>query len=194
MEPTWGRQHPVMLPSGHRVVARRISLVSLLWAGGFPNELTAMVWKMFNQEVDPAKFGQDPESLRKMVGIIEQVVPAVLVTPTVARCKACQATHHMGALPDGHEVPQSAVTEGSDGLVQGTVALADIPDVDKQWLLLFGQGLIRTEEERHAAGEAPGPEGFRDEPVRPDAGPAGAAVRTAPLSDGRPATPEPAGA
>jgi hypothetical protein len=194
MEPTWGGQHSVMLPSGHRVVARRISLVGLLWAGGFPNDLTAMVWKMFNQDVNSAKLGQDADSVRKMVGLIEQVVLAVLVTPDVARCKVCQATYHIGALPEGHEVPQTAVTAGPDGHVQGTVAIGDIPDIDKKWLLFFGQGLIRTDEERTAAGQAPGPTGFRDEPLRPDAGPAGAAVRPAPLGSGWPPAPQPAGA
>jgi hypothetical protein len=163
MEPTWGRRYTVMLPSGHRVIVRRVSLVSLLWSGGFPTELTAAVWRMFQQSAD-TKPVDDPDQLRKMVGITEQVIPHVLVQPKIGETTALEA--------------------GADGVLHGTVAIGDIPDLDKQWLLLFGQGLIRTEEERAATGAEPGPEGFRDEPVRPDAGPGGAAVRAAPVGDG----------
>jgi hypothetical protein len=161
MEPTWGRRYTVVLPSGHRVIVRRVSLVSLLWSGGFPTELTAAVWRMFQQAPD-AKPVDDPDTLRKMVGITEGVIPHVLVQPKIGETTALET--------------------GADGVLHGTVAIGDIPDLDKQWLLLFGQGLIRTEEER-AAGAEPGPEGFRDEPVRPDPGSSSPAVRAAPVGD-----------
>ncbi len=180
---TWGHHHTVTLPSGQKVVARRVSLISLLWAGGFPTELTSVVWSMFNQGVDVKQLSGEPDGLRRMVGILEQIVPHVLVQPRVLSAKEVED----GARTD--------VRAGAEGVLEGAVALSDIPDVDKQWLMLFGQGLIRTAEERADEPGAPaGPEGFPAEPVRADAGPAGAAVRPAAVPDPGAAAGEPAGA
>lgn len=179
----WGRLHTVTLPSGMKVGARRISLMSLLWAGGFPTELTSVVWSMFNQGVDVKQLSQEPDGLRRMVGIIEAVVPHVLVQPKVLT-------------PQEVEGGKTTTLEvGADGVQHGAVALGDIPDVDKQWLFLFGQALIRTDEERDDRAGAPaGPGGFRAERVRADAGPGGAAVRPAAVADPGAAAGEPAGA
>lgn len=178
----WGRLHTVTLPSGSKVVARRVSLMSLLWAGGFPTELTAVVWSMFNAGIDVKQLSQEPDGLRRMVGLLEAVVPHVLVQPRVLTPTQ---------VADG---AVTAIAVDAEGVQQGTVALADILDVDKQWLFLFGQGLIRTGEERGESGAPAGPEGFPAELVRADAGPGGAAVRPAPVPDPGAAAGEPAGA
>lgn len=169
-QPIWGRIYTETLPSGTKVRAKRVSNIQLLWAGAFPAELTGLVWKMANQEVDVKRLVETPAELQKMVGIIEQVVPHVLVSPKVG--------------------DKTELKIDESGVAEGIVLLADIPDLDKTWLLLFGQGLIRSEDEREAdklvkpgAGAKTGPDSFRDGSVRSDAGPAGAEVQPAAVGD-----------
>jgi hypothetical protein len=162
-EVTYGKSHVLTLPSGVKVRARRPSLLSLIYSGGFPTELTATVWQLYAKQINAEEVAQkEPEGLLRLAGLIEQYIPHVLISPRVG--------------------PMTKLDEGPEGVLTGTVALLDILDLDKQYLFLFGQRLILAPEERQAGAEqtaAADLAEFRQRAESGDAGSSGAAVQPA---------------
>lgn len=153
--------------SKHKVRVRRPSLLTLIATGGFPAELAAVVWKMYEKGTSPDDITQDPQGILQMATLIEAYVPFVLVSPKV------------GVL--------TQVETDSDGVLTGTIALLDLHDTDKQFLFFYGQGLVDIPEAPRATEtvSAQALQSFPEDAARADAGPAGESVRPAPVDDGR---------
>jgi hypothetical protein len=110
--------------------------------------LTQIVFDMATNPIKPEDMIRDPERLRQLAQLIDAYVPHVLVSPRVA--------------------PMSQNELDANGIVIGTVALIDVPDMDKLHLFLYGQGLIdgpATEGGATAALKS-----FRDDDASVDAG------------------------
>ena len=151
-----------------KVKARKISLITLMTKGLFPSELTSMVVQMFDQkvELDAAALRNNPAVMKELFAVIEAIVPLVLVEPTIGTV--------------------TALTEDVDGFAIGTIRLDDIPDLDKQYLFYFGQGLARqfipkrVQPSSEPLDEEVTPTdvaSFRDGAARPDTGLPGEALR-----------------
>ncbi len=154
----FGTARKLKLPSGAIVLARRPSTISLIASGGFPSELTALVWKHAQGGNDPEELAGDPEMLRKMAEMIDQYVPHVLVSPTVGPVT-------------------NIISEGADGVLTGTVHIADMRDEDKRYLFFFGQALAGPLDAGKTEVTPSDLKSFRDESASGDAGHAGEAVR-----------------
>ncbi len=153
-----GKQYVFDLPSKlMRIRARRPSLLTILAAGGFPNELTAAVWRSQSGTLDFS--GENPELIRQLAQLIDAMITHILVSPQVG--------------------PDTRLEEGPGGVAQGTVAVVDLPDVDKQFLFMWVQRLLPTPGEE----APPDLHSFRDERPRADVGPVGAAVQPAAVDD-----------
>lgn len=150
------------LPSTLRVHARRPSLMSLISAGGFPTELTGLVWQLASNEISPAQMVASPEELVRTCRLIDAFLAHVLVSPVVQDDADTEIT------------PPSTDDEPATGHVR----TADLPDTDKQYLFLYGTGMLRATPVAGAM-EARTLETFRDESVRADAGSSGPAVQPA---------------
>jgi len=154
------------LPSGKKVLVKRPSLTSLLAAGGFPTGLTSHALKILSEKTldrpAPTDATDKPEDVSKWAEMLDAFIPYVLVQPKVS--------------------DTSSVTEDENGLLGGSIAVADILDFDKQVIFYFGTGLYRSDEEmaeaktKEATVEAlkPFPEGSK----RADAGHGGETIRT----------------
>lgn len=157
----FGRVHVLRLPiSGERVRVRRPSTFSLVAAGVLPAELTTLVWKLFGSGQKVTDMLEETKNLFDYTKLVEQMLPHVLVEPQVGAESDCEP--------------------GEDGVLRGTVALIDLPDLDKNHIFMYGVGAVRSEDESQpqevvAADLAP----FPGEPARGDAGPGGEAVRAA---------------
>lgn len=154
-----GKQYVFDLPSKLlRVRARRPSLLTILASGGFPNELTAAAWRSQNGTVDFS--GENPQLIRQLAQLIDAILSHVLVSPAVGL--------------------ETRLEEGPDGVAAGTVAVVDLPDVDKQFLFMWAQRLLPTPGEE----APPALDNFRDERARVDARSAGTAVQPATVGTG----------
>src|SRR5262245_38401145 len=168
-----GAVRVVTLPlSRYKVRVRQPSLITLIATGGFPSELASVVWKMYEQNKDPAELSSDPAGIMQMANLIESYVPYVLVSPKI------------GA--------QTEMRADADGVMSGTLAMLDIRDSDKRFLFFYGQGLLDgadftpTQEV-----SAPALTTFPEEPPRPDARPSREPVRAETVEPDR-SEPEPA--
>lgn len=173
----YGRPHSVILPSGVKVLARRPSIMSLIASGGFPDELTALVWRMGQEKTVASELSQTPEGIRQLATMIEAFLPYVLMSPKVG--------------------PVTATELGDDGVLTGTIERMDIDDGDKNWLFLFGQGVILTQEERQAAPKtltAADLGRFRTELQSSQLGQSGEAVQSTAVEVGGTGPEQPAGA
>jgi hypothetical protein len=157
---TIGKVVALPLPSGMVVRVRRPSVFSLITSGGFPAELTQVVFDMVTNPVKPEEMIRDPERLRQLSTLIDAYVPHVLVSP------------HVG--------PMSSNSLDEDGVVTGTVALVDLADMDKLHLFMFGQGLIAGPATEGGA-VSPALTSFRDGAASADAGRGVEEVRATPL-------------
>ncbi len=161
----FGRTHTLRLPiSGERVRVRRPSTFSLVAAGTLPAELTTLVWKLFGSGKQVTEMLEEAKNLTDYTKLVERMVPHVLVDPVVTDVSDCE--------PD------------AEGVLTGTVALVDLPDLDKNHLFMYGVGAVRAEEEiQEEAGTrevvAADLATFPGEPAPGDAGPGGEAVRAA---------------
>jgi hypothetical protein len=97
--------------------------------------------------------------MKSLMEIVEQIVPLFLVNLTVG---------------DATETELDA-----DGCLTGTVNMADIPDLDKQYIYMYGRYLLEPEEKKKEQVTTKELDTFRDEPGRGDAGPGGAPIRAA---------------
>ena len=170
--PIFGTPETLVLPfSKAKVKVRQPSIVSILAAGGFPNELTTLVWSMYQQTFDPEQMVHDPESLKQMAVLVDTFVPYVLVQPKVITSGDTQ----LAVDPEGYTV--------------GVVSIYDLPDLDKQFLFLYAQGLRRADgsqaeeaklsnfrDESEGTAAAPGSGDVRAEAVDADRAPAGEPV------------------
>ena len=161
--PPFGRSTVLMLPSGVRVRARRPSIISLIASGGFPTELTGMVWKLANRDASVEDLVQNADDLIRMTQLINAYILNVLVSPKLSM------SEETALVAPPEEQPQMPWA--------GVVNLADMEDVDKQFLFLYGQGLLSSEVLQGATG-ARSLETFRDGAVRVGSGSDGEAVRT----------------
>src|SRR3990167_6722708 len=82
--PPFGRSTVLMLPSGVRVRARRPSIISLIASGGFPTELTGMVWKLANRDASVEDLVQNADDLIRMTQLINAYILNVLVSPKLS--------------------------------------------------------------------------------------------------------------
>ncbi len=158
----FGRVHVLRLPiSGERVRARRPSTFSLVAAGTLPAELTTLVWKLFGSGKQVTELLEEAKNLTDYTKLVERMLPHVLVDPRVADESDCEP--------------------GADGVLTGTVALVDLPDLDKNHLFMFGVGAVRAEDEIQDQSEVVAADlaTFPGEPAPGDAGPGGEAVRAA---------------
>jgi hypothetical protein len=114
-----------------KVLARQPSLVTLIASGGFPSELAAVVWKMYERGDNGEQMTSTPDGIRQMANLIEAYVPHVLVKPQVGA-----VTH---------------VTVDGDGVLDGTIAMIDLPDLDKRYLFFYGQRLLAPIEQTVSA-------------------------------------------
>lgn len=169
-------QHTVILPvSEAKVRVRRPSLMTMVTVSGLPTELTALAMKVANGQRVLEK-GDDLETVRANFASIEAFYPYVLVDVTIT-----------------HDGPTD-VKEDVDGCWIGTVNSADIADIDKQYLFMYGRHLVSANEpdkkaDTEADSEAVGK--FRDGASSDDAGPVGEAVRPAPVESAEHVTREP---
>lgn len=158
------RIQTLTLTSGMKVQVRRPSVLSLITSEGFPQDLTIAVWKLIKKDqLDPDMIGHDAEAIRTWARLITAYVPEVLVNPRVT------------------DVTELVPVEGDPGRVSGTIEMRDISDMDKQFLFLYGNGVVPSNEEMEA-GVSSGKvlealRTFRDRAARGDAGPGGEAVR-----------------
>lgn len=172
--PKFGGPQVVQLPSGARVRVRRMSLLSRIAAGDFPADLTTAAWKMYSRaEASDGKDAITVETIREQANVVEKYLPYVLVSPKIGNA--------------------TETSEDAEGVVIGTVAIADIPDIDKQYLVMYGQGYVSGSFAAAARPEA-GLDSFRDGAARADAGPSGDEIRAATVGADRPSAVEPAGA
>lgn len=153
----------IVLPSGYIVTARKVSMYSLIAAGVFPNELTAIAMQVADKKDGTEKLlasvTDDPEGLKKFAGMVDILLLEVLVDPVASLDKdvrtACEVT--------------------ADNQLTGTINLRELDDDDKQYLFLWTQRprrAPRREVERNL-------DTFRDGTTRPAAGSGGEAVRAA---------------
>jgi len=159
----------IPLPSGTRVYAARPSVITLIRSGGFPTELTGMLWRLTNKDQDPADLVQSPEDLERIVQLIDTYIPHVQVQPEIT----LNPDTPTSLTPPPDDAPQEPWS--------GVVNIRDMTDPDKQFLFLYGQGLL----DRLFA-DVPGVHAFdqfRAESERATAGPAGASVSSAPVAD-----------
>ena len=156
----FGALNTLILPmSKAKVLVRRPSMFSLVKSGGLPGELTSLVWKLFGDSngVSLASVLEEPgPEVEKFAILVEKFIPHVLVSVTV------------GDVTDAEEDEQ--------GVTRGTIAMIDIPDIDKNHLFLYGVGVLKGLDE---IGEvvAADLEAFRARAARTDGGPSGEEVR-----------------
>jgi hypothetical protein len=172
-------QHIVLLPvSGARVRVRRPSLMTMVTVSGLPNELTALAMKVANGQRVLAP-GDEPEIIKSNFATIEAYFPYVLVDLRIV------------------DTPTD-VKEDADGCWTGTVNRGDIPDIDKQYLFMYGRHLVSANEPdtkadtkavEEATPEAVGQ--FRDGTASGDAGRDSETVRPAPVESAEHVTREP---
>lgn len=181
--PRFGKSQPhrVTLPSGYKALAQRPSTFSLIASGGFPSELSSLVWTLFNAEKKPSELLADSESLKKYALMLETFTPHVLVSPEIIKTGT------------------SDCKIDEDGIMRGTLLISEVPDADKQWLVFFGMGIHKSDDEIEAAAKEVGErmakgseeatvedlKPFRDEPARDDAGQPREEIREATIGDGR---------
>ena len=150
------------LPSGLKVRAHRPSVFTLIASGGFPAELTEIVYEMTANPVKPEEMVRDPEKLRQFALLIDAFVPHVLVDPRVG--------------------PLSQNAPGEDGVLTGTVSLIDMNDMDKLHLFLYGQGLIEGPVSEGGGTGSTTLKSFRENESGVDVGRGGEAVRDTALA------------
>lgn len=148
----------VTLPqSKYKVRVRRPSLITLIASGGFPAELAAVVWKMYEGKND-GDLLQEPEGIMRMASLIEAYVPHVLVVPQVG--------------------PTSQIDIDAEGFAIGSVAMLDLHDTDKRFLFFYGQGLLDAMDEKPTeTASAPALASFPEDVARADTRPAREPVR-----------------
>ena len=157
-------QHIVKLPvSGAKVRVRRPSLMTLVTVSGLPNELVALAMKVANgQRV--LETGDEPEIIKANFATIEAYFPYILQDLQIVNTP-------------------TDVKEDAEGCWVGKVNRADIADIDKQYLFMYGRHLVSANEPdteadmkpEEATTEEVGK--FRDEPAGDDTGSGGETVR-----------------
>jgi len=156
----FGRINTLKLPMSEvKVLARRPSIFSLVASGGVPGELTSLVWKLFGQDrvsLSTVLEESSPE-VKNFSELVEKMVPHILTSVKIGDVSDCE--------------------EDDQGILRGTLALIDLPDIDKNHIFLYGIGVLRALDER-AEVVAADLEAFRDGAKRDNAGPVGEAVRT----------------
>jgi hypothetical protein len=170
----FGVTHILTLPiSQEKVRVRRPSTFSLVAAGGLPADLTALVWRLFgDKDKNLNSVMEQGDELKTYSQLVEKLVPYILVQPTVAAESNCD------------EVDE-------EGVMVGSIALMDIPDLDKNHIFMYGVGAVRASEEQEGV-VAEDLKTFPAEPTRPDTGSGGEEVRTAAVADGGVELPAPA--
>lgn len=174
----FGGRHTLTLspPDDHlKVTVRRPSLLALITAGHFPSDLALKVTEMQREGYVTAtdKIRQDAESFARYAGVVEALIPHILVEPRIG--------------------PATEVSFDAEGRATGFVTLEDLSDAVKTTLFLFGIGFWFSDEEV-AARQADQPRQevtsqdvapFRDGAAGPDAGLGGAAVPPAAVEPDR---------
>ncbi len=177
---TFGLLHTLTLPSGAKVKAKRPSILTLIKDGGFPSELTIAVWRMMKREMDLDALGKDPDAFKQWAALIDAVTASVLVSPAVGE--------------------KTDLTADEAGVLCGTVLIGDIPDLDKQFIFLFGNAVYRSDEEQltekakaaqggqedQATPRVADLQPFREDAPGGNAGHGGAAIRTEAVGLDRP--------
>jgi len=173
MKTMYGAQ-TLTLPSGNKVRVRRPSVLSLIAAGGFPNELTNEAWKLARKEmIDPEKLQSDPQGIQLWAALIGAFVPHVCLDLKVVQ-----------AAVGGTKV------DVVDGLMTGVIEGNDLSDMDKQVIFLFGTDVLPSDEEQAEARREVSAESlkeFRDGGQGADAGHGGEEVRAEAVVDAGPA-------
>jgi hypothetical protein len=161
--------------SKYKVRARRPSLITLIASGGFPAELAAVVWRMYEKGEDADTATTEPDNIMRMASLIEAYVPHVLVTPQVG--------------------PTSQIEIDAEGFVVGTISMIDLHDTDKRFLFFYGQGLLEASDLKPTeTASAPALASFPENVARADARPAREPVRTETVDAPGDVPAEPAGA
>jgi hypothetical protein len=176
----YGQLTVVTLPSGNKVRAKKPSLVTLIVGGVFPNDMMRHAIRLYNKDIpeQPTRV-EDPEQARAALQLMDIMLPKVLIHPSIGNV--------------------TAVEEDEEGVQKGTVMLEDVPDGDKQWLFLWGQGLLPDDASKPLPGEVKTPAAaevapFRGESERSDAGSGSAEVQPAAVEPDRAPTGEPVSA
>jgi hypothetical protein len=156
---------PVRLPvSGYNVLVRRISNFTLLASGGFPSDLTSLVWRLSQSEGENAldsALREDNTALSRVAALVDKIVPHALVSPKVG--------------PETRDLTLAdyKVTgfdeEESVKILSGVIALVDLQDLDKNAIFLYAQGMM--------GGPVTDLAPFREDGQRPVAGPSGETVQ-----------------
>lgn len=171
----------VELPSGVRVSVRRPSLITLVAQGAFPQELTALIVKMIDQEPVETMI-QNPEMFRSMFSLIDRLIPFILVDPKIENV--------------------TEVRQDEDGTLHGKIRVDDLGDADKQFIFLYGQRLLAGKSIEVTRVAKPGEAGatiptdeevqvrdlgeFRPGATGADPGHPGESVQSAPVAAGGP--------
>lgn len=158
----FGKVHPLTLPSGNKVKARRAPSFSLVASGGLPAELTSFVWKLFGGKAQFDEIMENTNGLKDYTMLLARYLPYVLVSPRLVNGEAATTCE-----PD------------AEGILRGDLNLADVPDLDQNHLFLFGIGVQPADDEpqEEKEAEAAGLRTFPGEPAGAGAGPSGETVR-----------------
>ena len=145
--------------SKQKIRARRFSLMTTVIKTGLPAELTSVVLRAYSGEENLLGTPEnDLTKMRALMEIVEEIVPLFLVNLTVG---------------------ESTNTElDADGCLTGVVNMADLPDLDKQYIYMYGRYLVDPE---RVKGEATTEslDTFRDRTGSADGGPDREALRPA---------------
>lgn len=149
----------LMLPiSKQKIRAKRFSLMTTIVKTGLPAELTSTVMRAYAGEENLlATPAADVVKMQSLMEIVEQMVPLFLVNLTIA--------------------DETNTELDADGCLVGALNMGDLPDLDKQYIYMFGRYLLDPDKAMEATAEAL--KSFRDTTGRADDGSGGETLRSA---------------
>lgn len=157
-----------------KIRAKRFSFMTTVVKTGLPAELTSMVLRAYSGEENLLGAPEgDVVKMRSLMEIIEEIVPLFLVNLTLGS--------------------ETNTELDADGCLIGTLNMADVPDLDKQYIYMYGRYLLNPDQDQKEQVTTKELDTFRDGPGGTDAGSAGEAVRAAAEQSTPPAAAEPAG-
>lgn len=164
--------------SKQKIRARRFSFMTTVVKMGLPAELTSTVLRAYGGEESLLATPEtDVVKMRSLMEIIEQIVPLFLVNLTIG--------------------DETNIELDTDGCLVGILNMADVPDLDKQYIYMYGRYLLTPDEmkdkdtKKEATTEAVAT--FRDGIGSIDAGSGGETVQPAAEQSPSSVATEPAG-
>jgi len=146
--------------SKQKIRAKRFSFMTTVVKTGLPAELTGTVLRAYNGEENLLGASEtDLVKMRSLMEIIEQIVPLFLVNLTLG--------------------DETNTELDADGCLVGVLNMADMPDLDKQYIYMFGRYLLDPTESKKDEVPAKDVETFRDGSGGADVGSGGTPVRAA---------------